>query len=347
VQFITKTELWRDAIISPSLTIEQAIGVLDKCGLKILLAIDDGGRFIGTVSDGDIRRAILSKLTLVTPIDAVINRGSITVSKNTTKNVIAQLIKDKQVQHVPIVDDGFLSGLYQFNINGFAIQNLVVIMAGGLGSRMAPITNSCPKPMIELDGKPILQHTIERVKKHGFYKFSISVNYLGHMIEDHFGDGSSFGVEISYLRETSPLGTAGSLSLLNLHLTESVLVMNGDVLSDVNYLDLLTYHDQLGCLATMAVYSREYKNKFGVVDTDGWRITSISEKLVVKSLINAGVYVLAPGAITSIPQNTKIDMTDFLNNLILSHENIAAYPIHEDWIDLGSPEDLAKAREVM
>ena len=219
----------------------------------------------------------------------------------------------------------------------------VVILAGGLATRLRPITQTIPKALIEVAGKPMLLHIIERAKHEGFRNFYIAIHHLGKMIEDYFGDGSKFGVNIQYLREETPLGTAGALSLLKPCPTEAFVVTNGDVITDIKYADILDFHNRHNAFATMAVRTHEWQHPFGVVQTKGIDIVGFQEKPIAKTHINAGVYVLSPEALCELDENIRCDMPDLFEKLWDKSGRTVAYPMHEPWLDVGKPDDLKKA----
>jgi NDP-sugar pyrophosphorylase family protein len=219
----------------------------------------------------------------------------------------------------------------------------MVIMAGGKGTRLHPQTENCPKPLLPIAGKPILEHIIDRAKVQGFSHFILAIHYLGHMIEEYFGNGDAFGVKIGYLREESPLGTAGALSLLDPLPNVPFVVTNGDVLTDIHYGELLDFHVQHNARATMAVRVHEWQNPFGVVETRGVDIIGYEEKPLFHTHINAGVYVLEPSAISFISKSVPCDMPTLFDRIKEKDMRTIAYPIHERWLDVGRPDDLMTA----
>jgi NDP-sugar pyrophosphorylase family protein len=222
-------------------------------------------------------------------------------------------------------------------------SNLMVIMAGGMGTRLRPHTKNCPKPLLPVAGKPMLEHIIERAKLEGFSRFVLAIHYLGHMIEDHFGNGERLGVQIDYLREQSPLGTAGALSLLNPCHDAPFVVTNGDVITDIRYGELLDFHIRHDAAATMAVRVHEWQHPFGVVQTKGVEIVGFEEKPVARSHINAGVYVIGPAALGLLTADAHCDMPTLFERLQLQAKRTVAYPMHEPWLDVGRPDDLSRA----
>jgi NDP-sugar pyrophosphorylase family protein len=223
-------------------------------------------------------------------------------------------------------------------------ETVMVIMAGGLGTRLRPYTETCPKPLLPVGGKPMMEHIIERARSEGFRRFVVAVRYLGHMIEDYFGDGSQWDVQIDYLREEAPLGTAGAISLLNPRPSEPFLISNGDVLTDVRFGELLEFHRKHMASATMAVRLHEWQHPFGVVTTSGVDITGFEEKPVARSHINAGIYVLAPESLDLLTTGEPCDMPVLFTRLQKQGARTIVYPMHEPWLDVGRPPDLADAQ---
>jgi NDP-sugar pyrophosphorylase family protein len=262
------------------------------------------------------------------------------------RDLVLQLMVANKLQQIPIVDENRqVVGLHLWDqLSAIeARQNTMVIMAGGLGTRLRPHTGRCPKPMLPVAGKPMLQHIIERAKAEGFQHFVISILYLGHMIEEHFGDGRQFGVDIEYLREKTPLGTAGALSLLSPKPQHSFVVTNGDVITDIKYGELLDFHNLHQAAATMAVRMHEWQHPFGVVQIKGVEIVGFEEKPVVRSHINAGVYALDPAALRVLSADAPCDMPTLFERLQLIAKKTLAYPMHEPWMDVGQPDDLKQA----
>lgn len=341
---------WASAVIAASGTIQEAIKSLEKSALQIVLVCNESGVLQGTITDGDIRRAMLRGVPLDGHISEVVNPEPTTVSPELKREAVLQIMNEKVLRQIPAVDnEGRIVELHLWDdiAKTDIVENLMVIMAGGKGTRLGHHTTRCPKPMLKVGGKPMLELIVERARARGLRKFVISLNYLGHMIEDHFGDGSNFGVEIEYLKEDEPMGTAGCLSLLSPHPTLPFVVTNGDVLSDINYDELLKFHGDQNAAATMAVRRHEVENQFGVVLTDGDVITGFDEKPVYRSIINAGVYALSPAVIKLLDQREHCDMPSLFERAISSGEYVAAYPLHETWLDVGRPEDLLAAQKFL
>jgi NDP-sugar pyrophosphorylase family protein len=221
---------------------------------------------------------------------------------------------------------------------------MMVIMAGGKGTRLRPHTENCPKPMLPVGDKPMLEHIIDRAMSQGFNHFMLAIHYLGHMVEDYFGDGSKMNARIEYIREDAPLGTAGALGLLARSPEVPFVVTNGDVLTDINYADLLDFHIRQQVAATMAVRTHEWQHPFGVVQTKGLDIVGFEEKPINRTHINAGVYVLTPAALNELRANEHCDMPTLFERLQVNGERTVAYPMHEPWLDVGRPIDYEMAQ---
>ncbi len=342
-------QTWREIILPINATIKDAINVLNDSSLKIVLVLDEKGKLEGTILDGDIRRGLLKGLDLVSSIDLIVHRDALVVPPEMGRDLVMQLMTANKIQQIPIVDSQQqVIGLHLWDeINKPAIRsNIMVIMAGGKGTRLHPHTVSCPKPLLRIAGKPILEHIIERAKIEGFSHFVLAIYYLGHMIEDYFGNGERFGVKIEYLREDSPLGTAGALSLLNPTPDTTFIVINGDVITDIHYGEMLDFHMQQRATATMAVRLHEWQNPFGVVEIQGIEIIGYEEKPILRSHINAGVYTIEPIALRLLEKFAPCDMPFFFELMQKESNKVVAYPIHEPWLDVGRPADLEKANNV-
>ncbi|MDH5524788.1 MAG: nucleotidyltransferase family protein [Desulfobulbaceae bacterium] len=339
-------EIWRQAIMPVNSTIEQVIHNLNESSMKIVLVVNEQGELQGTISDGDIRRGLLKGLGLNSPIKSVIHRNALVIPPELGRNTVMQLMVVNKIQQIPVVDDRQqVVGLYIWDeiTTPPTRSNLMVIMAGGKGTRLLPHTENCPKPLVTVAGKPMLEHIIDRGKLEGFNHFVLAIHYLGHMIEEHFGNGERLGVQIEYLREKSPLGTAGALSLLNPRPYAPFVVTNGDVITDIRYGELLDFHTRYEASATMAVRVHEWQHPFGVVQTQGVEIVGFEEKPIARSHINAGVYVLSPDVLNDLTAETPCDMPMLFERLQLKAKRTVAYPMHEPWLDVGRPDDLLQA----
>lgn len=339
-------QLWRNTILSASATMQDVITNMNMSSLKIVLIANKKGQLEGTVSDGDIRRGLLKGLTLTSPIESVIHRNALVVPPTLGRDMVLQLMNANKIQQIPIVDDQQrVLGLHVWDEITATPEcpNRMVIMAGGKGMRLRPFTENCPKPLLMVAGKPILEHIIERAKLEGFIDFVLAINYLGHMVEAYFGNGDKLGVKIDYLREAVPLGTAGALNMLNPRPQNPIVVINGDVVTDIRYNDLLDFHNRQKAAATMAVRSHEWQHPFGVVQIRGVNIVGFEEKPIARSYINAGVYVLSPNALNELEEGAPCDMPNLFERLQARGLRTVAYPMHEPWLDVGQPDDLKKA----
>lgn len=339
-------ERWRQAILPVDSTIQQAIRNLDQVAIKIVLVVNERVELEGTISDGDIRRGLLKGLDLNSPIASLIHRNALVVPPEMGRDMVMQLMVANKIQQIPVVNEcRHVVGLHLWDeiTSPPERSNLMVIMAGGMGTRLRPHTENCPKPLLHVAGKPMLEHIIERAKLEGFSHFVLAVHYLGHMIEDHFGNGESMGVQIDYLREQSPLGTAGAIGLLNPRPVDAFVVTNGDVITDIRYGELLDFHIRHDATATMAVRVHEWQHPFGVVQTQGVEIVGFDEKPVARSHINAGVYALDPDALNALSEGSHCDMPTLFERLQAKAKRTVAYPMHEPWLDVGRPDDLQSA----
>ncbi len=340
------TESWRKSLLCIDATLRQAIASLDESAMQIIVVISSDGTLVGTITDGDIRRGLLRGLDLNSPINSVIHREATVVPPQMSREMVLHLMRANIFNALPVVDESRrVVGLHLLNdlITPVQRPNLMVIMAGGQGTRLRPHTENCPKPMLLVAGKPMLEHIIELAKAEGIQHFVLAIHYLGDMIENYFGDGSRWQVKIEYLREGSPLGTAGAIGLLNPRPEAPFLVSNGDVLTNIRYGELLDFHCRHGAVATMAVRLHKWQNPFGVVRTKGVDIIGIDEKPISHSLINAGVYVLEPSALDALNLGDHCDMPTLFSRLQEAHARTIVYPIHEPWLDVGREDDLVRA----
>lgn len=340
-------QIWRRALLPHTATIQDAIRNLDQVAIKIVLVVDETGKLEGTISDGDIRRGLLRGLNMDSPIVSVIHRNPFVVPPELTRDTIMQLMTANKIQQIPVVNEQRkVIGLHLWDkiTTPQVRSNIMVIMAGGKGTRLRPHTENCPKPMLPVGNKPMLEHIIERAKLNGFNRFILAIHYLGHMVEDYFGNGTKMNIQIDYVREQAPLGTAGALSLLGEKPESPFLVTNGDVLTDINYGEVLDFHIRQQAMATMAVRLHEWQHPFGVVQTQGVDIIGFEEKPVARTHINAGVYVLAPESLTALAPNERCDMPTLFERLHAEGGRTVAYPMHEPWLDVGRPSDYETAQ---
>lgn len=342
--------IWRSAILPIDATIQQAIINLDEVAIKIVLVVDAAGELLGTIVDGDIRRGLLKGLDMNSPLISVVHRNALVVPPEMGRDLVMQLMVANKIQQIPVVDGNrHIVGVHLWDeITTAPVRaNVMVIMAGGMGTRLRPHTENCPKPLLPVAGKPMLEHIIERAKLEGFSQFVLAVHYLGHMIEDYFGDGARLGVKIEYLREDSPLGTAGALGALHPRPKAAFVVTNGDVITDIRYGELLDFHVRHDAAATMAVRVHEWQHPFGVVQTRGVEIVGFEEKPVSRSHINAGVYALDPDTLDALEPGVRCDMPTLFERVQAQAKRTVAYPMHEPWLDVGRPDDLSRASDAV
>ena len=303
--------IWRSVCVNSQTPLRETIARIDQSRLQIGLVTDDDGRLIGIVTDGDLRRAMLKGIGLEVATSTVMNTKPRVLPAGAPKEDIVAFMRRHVVHQVPLVnEDGLLVGLEVLDalLGAFNRPNWIVLMAGGLGSRLSPLTDDCPKPMLAVGGKPILENIIESFIEQGFRRFFISVNYKAEQIKNYFGNGEHWGITVDYLHEDKRLGTAGALSLLPEQPTDPVIIMNGDLLTRANFQGMVDFHLEQDSIATMAVREYDIQVPFGVVTLDGARISSITEKPVQSFFVNAGIYVISPDALTLIPKDTFFDM---------------------------------------
>jgi dTDP-glucose pyrophosphorylase len=340
-------EGWRRALMLASATLQETIRNLDETGLQIALVVSADGVLLGTATDGDIRRGLLRGMDLGGRVEAIMQREPLVVPPTLGRETVLQLMQANRFHQLPVVDEHRrVVGLHVWDelLSPVERSNLMVIMAGGRGTRLRPHTESCPKPLIAVGGKPMLEHILERARAEGFRQFVVAVHYLGGMIEDYFGDGSRWQVNIRYLREPTPLGTAGAIALLDPRPTVPFVVSNGDVLTDIRYAELLDFHCRHGAAATMSVRLHEWQHPFGVVRSKGVDIVGFEEKPISRTHINAGIYVLDPSALDALTAGEPCDMPTLFTRLQKRAARTIVYPMHEPWLDVGRAADLERAQ---
>lgn len=330
-------------------TILEALNAIEteSESIKIAVILDNEKKVIGTITDGDIRRALLKGLNLNSPIQTIYHKNPTLGNINEPKEKIIQKAISKQLYQIPIVDNnGHLISIENLStlLKVKSKRNRVILMAGGLGTRLRPLTETTPKPLLKVGNKPILETIIENFAKYGFINITISVNYKAKMIQNYFGDGSQFGVNIDYIEETQRLGTAGALGLIKDKPKEPFFVMNGDLLTNVNFDHMLDFHSHENSIATMGVREYDLQVPYGVIKTEGSSITSIEEKPVHKFFVNAGIYTLSPKVFDYIPENTFFDMPTLFEKLIEEQLKSISFPLHEYWLDIGRISDFEQAQ---
>ena len=347
----TRTQLCA-CCIAIGASLREAINAIDRGGVRIALMVDGDGRLVGTLTDGDIRRCLLRGLDLSSPASQEVQRHFLAAKGSMVHSEAMALMLRHSIDQLPVIDsEGRLVGLYlRDDLLGqppAGLPNPVVLMAGGRGTRLRPLTDHCPKPMLRVAGKPILESILEQCIASGLHDFYLAVNHLKEQIRDHFGDGSRWGVQIQYIEETKPLGTAGALQLLPGHarLETPLLVMNGDVLTRLNLAQLLEFHTSHGAAATLGVRSHDVVIPFGVVEAEGVDLVGFREKPVLRHQVNAGIYAIEPSLLSLIPADQSMDMPSLLLAAREAGKRVAVCPIHEYWCDIGRPETLKQADE--
>jgi len=329
-------------------TIKEALQIIDNGALQIALIVDENDTLLGTLTDGDIRRGLLKGLDLNSSIESIIFKTPTVAKISDTKEDILKIALAKKLHQIPIVDaNGKLLGIKEIDelIKPKEKINKVILMVGGLGTRLRPLTDNTPKPMLKVGNKPILQTIVEKFAEYGYANIVLCVNYKSDVIQDFFKDGSEFGVNIEYIFEEQRMGTAGALSLLKNKPTEPFFVMNGDLLTNVNFEHLDSYHISNNSMGTMCVREYDFQVPYGVVNIKDSKILSIEEKPTHKFFVSAGIYMLSPEILEYIPQNEFYDMPTLFEKLISEEKNIISFPLREYWLDIGRLEEYKKANE--
>jgi len=337
--------VWKDIAIKSSATIHDAISIIDKGSMQIAIVTEESGYLLGTITDGDIRRALLKGISLDKPVDEIMNKSPITLPVSATHSEIHNAMKEKKIHQMILVNEGVVQNVVSIDdyLESKCRNNKVILMAGGLGTRLMPLTEDCPKPLIKVGNSPILETVIRNFQQQGFNDIIISVNYKGDMIKEFCGDGSRLGVNISYVNENKRLGTAGALSLIEDELDAPVIVMNADLLTRIDFKHFIDFHNMDNSQATMAVREYNFEVPYGVVKTDGAKLKSIVEKPQQSFFVNAGIYVLNPEVFNVIPKDEFFDMPQLFNRLIENDKNVSVFPLREYWIDIGRAQELERA----
>ena len=332
--------------IQSDATIRDALEVIDAFAIGAVLVLDADAKLLGLLTDGDIRRALLGGASINDPVTPWISKNYVSVGRDVGRAEVLDLMQARLIDQVPVVDAaGKVVGVHLIHdiIGGRKLDNVAVIMAGGKGMRLRPITEHLPKPMIRVAGRPILERLVLHLVSYGITRIYLAVNYMSHVIEDHFGDGSRFGCSIEYLREEVPLGTGGSLSLLPDISDKPVLVMNGDLVMQANIEGLLRFHQEGDFYATMGVKPYRHEVPFGCIESESGRILKVQEKPSIDKLINAGIYVLSPEALASIPKKF-FPITELFESALVDEQPCGSFLIEDEWTDVGRMGDLQQAQ---
>jgi dTDP-glucose pyrophosphorylase len=332
-------------LISKDFSVKRAADSINEGGVQLAIVVDSSGSLLGTITDGDIRRGIINGISIEDTVESVMNSSPICITTEEDTSRALKLMKEKGLLQIPVIDENrIVVDLVLHNaLEGGQRDNWVVIMAGGLGQRLGDLTKDTPKPLLKVGSKPILENILESFIEHGFKKFYFTVNYKYEQIIEYFEDGARWDVQIEYLKEEKRLGTAGSLSLIKDKMDSPLIVMNGDLLTKVNFTNLLSFHKKTKSTATMCVREFDYQVPFGVVDCDGIQFNKIEEKPVHRYFVNAGVYVLDPSVLPLVPNNEYFDMPSLLSEIKNRKANCSVFPIHEYWLDIGQVNDYKRA----
>jgi dTDP-glucose pyrophosphorylase len=328
-------------------TIRAGLSALDRGAGRIALAIHPDGRLAGVITDGDIRRALLRGAALDDPIEPIVTREPIAVGAGESRAAALELMSARRISAVPVVDRrGVPVGIHFLHefLERRERTNWAVVMAGGEGTRLRPLTDTVPKPMLRVAGRPILERIVLHLVGSGFRRIFLSINYLGDVIEAHFGDGSGYGARIEYLREEAPLGTGGALGLLPARPSEPLLLLNGDLVTSADLGGLLDFHTAGGFQATIGFRRYLHTIPFGCLERDGDRVIALDEKPTVEREVNTGMYALDPAVVALVPRGAPTSMPELISAALAAGRQVGAFEIEDDWVDVGVREQLVRAR---
>lgn len=346
------TEIARFSV-RPTHSIQEILERLNESGLGIVLVVNEQRHLVGTITDGDVRRALLAKLPLTTIANVILERkmgtrysNPITATVSADRGKYLKILKKHTILHLPILDlEGCVVGVVTMDdFVPMILPSQAVVMAGGRGARLFPLTESMPKPMLPVGDKPLLELIIHRLQQAGIRRVNVTTHHKQEKISEHFGDGGGFGVEMQYVAEEKPLGTAGSLGLMAPP-QETLLVINGDILTDIDFRAMMAFHKENQADFTVAVRQYDFQVPYGVLECDGEVVTCLQEKPVYKFLVNAGIYLLEPSVFQYIKKEQHQDMTDLIQSLLGSGKSVISFPIHEEWIDIGTHKEYQMAQE--
>lgn len=340
--------LENNLFVDENSSIIDTLKVIDENAKGIALVVDVSRKLLGTITDGDIRRALLTGMSVSSAIKDIYNKNPRFVFEGTSLEDIEILIKNNKLRFVPVVNKAHIVvSFYEADNLDETVDrdNAVLIMAGGLGKRLKPLTDDIPKPMLKIGDKPILQTIIEQFRDKGFKNILLSVNYKSEIIESYFRDGSDFGVRIKYIKEEKRMGTAGSIKLAEENLSKPFFVINGDILTNVNFQTILDYHMENNFIMTIGSRNYEMQVPYGVLNLDENCVTSLEEKPIMSFYVSGGIYVLNPETLPFIPENEHYDITELINSITKEKQKIGSYPIQDYWMDIGHLKDFYKANE--
>lgn len=339
-----------NVVLKKEATMLDAIATIDRTDARIALIVDVKGKLVGSVTDGDIRRGILKGESLRAPVENIMHAYPHALPLTTPRHQILGMMESAGIRQVPLLDKtGAIAGIVTYDDllgqRHATRPNPVIIMAGGKGQRLLPITSDIPKPMVQVGNKPILEWIIKRLQHQGFHDFHLAVNYLGHVIEQYFGDGSRFDCRISYTKEKEFMGTAGALSLLKKEFKHPLVVTNGDILASIDFGDVIDFHSTSNAMATICARSHNMQVPYGVLQVKDGALVSIEEKPVYEDLISAGMYVLNPEVLSTIPTDRSTDMPSVLTALVKNKKKVVVYTLQDEWRDIGRHDELEQVRQ--
>jgi dTDP-glucose pyrophosphorylase len=340
---------WESVLISPQSSLHDVMSVMDRGGLQIVVVVDEQRHVLGTLTDGDVRRALLRQVPMSVTADTIMNCSPEMMSAVASNEEVLARMEQRRLLQILIVDEDkcivAIKTLHDL-LHPKRHDNAVFLMAGGFGKRLQPLTDHCPKPLLNVGDKPILEIIIENFVAAGFHRFFISTHYRPEMIRERIGDGSRWNVEIEYVHEEEPLGTGGALGLLpKEQINDPIFMMNGDLLTNLDINKLLDFHNDHNAVATMCVRQCEHRVPYGVIQTDGLQVTSMVEKPTYQYFINAGIYVLMPSVLDAVRPGERIDMPTLLEKCMAEGKVVNTFPVHEYWLDIGRMEDFQRAQD--
>jgi dTDP-glucose pyrophosphorylase/CBS domain-containing protein len=333
-------------LVAADASVREVITAIDDGAVEIALAVDEDRRLLGTITDGDVRRALLTGTKLDDPITDVIHREATTAPMATSPTELLALMTERSIEQVPLIEGERVVGLATLRdlVGATPEHGPVVIMAGGEGQRLRPLTDDTPKPMLKVGDKPLLEQVVEQIRDAGFQKVMMAVNYRREVIQEHFGDGSAFGIDIGYIHERERLGSAGALGLVREELDRPFIVVNADLLTKVNLGSLARFHSEQNNALTVGVRQCVIEVPYGVVELDGLAVSKLTEKPSLEFFVNAGIYAVSPEAVALMPEEVReFNMTDLIEAALAAGARVGSFPIREYWLDIGQLADYERA----
>lgn len=338
---------WRKVLIDKDIKIRDVLETISNASIRIALVVDENQHLLGTITDGDIRRGLLEDISLDNSIDEIINREPITAEIGTLRSELMNVMLKEEINAIPILSNKQVVGLetLEHSLSVDSRDNVALIMAGGFGKRLMPLTESTPKPLLNIGSKRIVEVIIEKLAAAGFSKFYISTFYHSEKIENYLGNGDRWNINIQYIKEEEPLGTGGALGLIpKKHKEKPILVINGDVLTNLNFSNLMEFHDNNDSAATICAKEYQTTIPYGVIESEKEKVLAIKEKPSYCHFVNSGIYVISPRLASRVEKRQKIDITTLISDAIQNSDEVRLFPVLEYWIDIGMPEDYEKAQ---